>query len=99
MTLTHFSIRRPVTTMMFFSIVVLFGVLSFLRLPIDLMPDITYPSITVRTEYPHVGPEEIEQLVTRPIEETVSSIQGVEKIQSNSVEGMSVVRVGFIWGI
>lgn len=98
MTLTHFSIRRPVTTMMFFSIVVLFGVLSFLRLPIDLMPDITYPSITVRTEYPHVGPEEIEQLVTRPIEETVSSIQGVEKIQSNSVEGMSVVRVGFIWG-
>ncbi len=98
MKITHIAIRRPVTTMMFFLIVVLFGVISFLRLPIDLMPDITYPSITVRTEYAHVGPEEIEQLITRPIEETVSSIQGVEKIQSNSTEGMSAVRVSFIWG-
>ena len=98
MRITQTAIRRPITTMMFFSIVVLLGFLSFLRLPIDLMPDITYPSITVRTEYPHVGPEEIEQLITRPIEETVSSVQGVEEIRSNSVEGMSVVRVSFVWG-
>lgn len=98
MKITHAAIKRPVTTMMFFSIVVLFGVIAFIRLPIDLMPDITFPSITIRTEYPNVGPEEIEQLITRPIEETVSSIQGVEEIQSNSTEGMSAVRVSFVWG-
>ncbi|RJP21229.1 MAG: efflux RND transporter permease subunit [Candidatus Omnitrophota bacterium] len=98
MSISHFAIRRPVTTTMFFLMVVLFGVVSFIRLPIDLMPDITYPAITVATSYEHVGPEEMEQLITRPIEETVSSIQGVEKITSTSTEGSSSVRVGFMWG-
>jgi hydrophobic/amphiphilic exporter-1 (mainly G- bacteria), HAE1 family len=98
MKISNLAIRRPITTAMFFIMVVLFGVISFVRLPIDLMPDITYPSITVATEYSNVGPEEIEQLITRPIEETVSSIQGVEKIRSNSLEGSSRVSVSFIWG-
>ncbi len=98
MKISYLAIHRPVTTTMFFLIVVLFGIVSFIRLPIDLMPDITYPAITVSTDYEHVGPEEIEQLITRPIEETVSSIQGVEKITSSSVEGNSRVRVAFIWG-
>ncbi len=98
MQISRLAIRRPVTTTMFFLMVILFGAVSFIRLPIDLMPDITYPAITVRTEYEHVGPEEIEQLITRPIEETVSSIQGVEKIRSSSTEGSSRVRVSFVWG-
>lgn len=98
MQISRLAIRRPVTTTMFFLTVVLFGVVSFLRLPIDLMPDITYPAITVRTSYPHVGPEEIEQLITEPIEETISSIQGVEKIRSTSSEGSGSVRVSFVWG-
>lgn len=98
MKISRMAIQRPVTTTMFFLIVVLFGIVSFIRLPIDLMPDITYPSITVSTDYPHVGPEEIEQLITRPIEEAVSAIQGVEKITSSSTEGNSNVRVAFTWG-
>lgn len=98
MQISHKAIHNPVTTTMFFLIVVLFGVVSFIRLPIDLMPDVTYPSITVSTSYEHVGPQEIEQLITRPIEETISSVQGVEKITSTSTEGNSSVRVAFVWG-
>lgn len=98
MQLPRFAIHHPITTYMFFFIVILFGIVSFVRLPIDLMPDITYPAITVAIDYENVGPEEMEQLVTRPIEEAVSSIQGVEKINSNSIEGNSSVRVAFLWG-
>ncbi|HPA44429.1 MAG TPA: efflux RND transporter permease subunit [bacterium] len=98
MKICSLAINYPVTTTMLFLMVILFGAVSFVRLPIDLMPDITYPSITVRTDYEHVGPQEIEQLITRPIEETVGSVQGVEKIRSTSTEGESSVRVSFIWG-
>ena len=98
MQISNAAIRRPVTTAMFFLMVVVFGAVSFIRLPIDLMPDITYPTITVNTAYEHVGPQEIEELITRPIEETVSSVQGVEKIRSVSSEGNSSVRVSFVWG-
>lgn len=98
MKISRIAVERPVTTTMAFLIIILFGLISFLRLPIDLMPDISFPVITVRTDYEHVGPEEIEQLITRPIEETVSAIQGVEKITSDSIEGNSNVRVAFVWG-
>ncbi|MGC9327612.1 MAG: efflux RND transporter permease subunit, partial [Candidatus Hinthialibacter sp.] len=98
MKISLFSVRRPITTIMFYLMVILFGVISFIRLPIDLMPDITYPSITVATSYTNVGPQEMEQLITRPIEETVSSIQGVEELNSTSSEGESRVRVSFTWG-
>lgn len=98
MQISRNAIHRPVTTSMFFLIVILFGVVAFFRLPIDLMPDVTFPAVTVSTEYPGVGPEEIEQLITRPVEEAVSSIQGVEKITSDSMEGEGDVRVAFTWG-
>ena len=83
---------------MAFAIVVLLGGVSLSRLPIDLMPDITYPVVTIRTNYENVGPEEIELLITRPIEEVVASIQGVEEITSISGEGQGRVRVSFTWG-
>ncbi|MEW6237572.1 MAG: efflux RND transporter permease subunit [Candidatus Omnitrophota bacterium] len=98
MRISYFSVHHPITITMFFLIVIIFGGVAFIRLPIDLMPDITYPAITVVTSYANVGPEEMEQLITRPIEETVSSIQGVEKITSNSSEGNSSVSVNFVWG-
>ena len=62
------------------------------------MPDVTYPSITVRVGYPGVGPLEIEELVTRPIEQAVSAVAGVEQIESTSSEGSSRVRLNFAWG-
>ena len=98
MRISKASVHRPVTTSMAFAIVVLLGGVSLSRLPIDLMPDITYPVVTIRTNYENVGPEEIELLITRPIEEVVASIQGVEEMTSISGEGRSRVRVSFTWG-
>jgi HAE1 family hydrophobic/amphiphilic exporter-1 len=79
-------------------IVVILGVISLLRLPIDLMPDITYPTLSVSCTYQNAGPEEIEELIVRPIEQAVSAVPGVEELTSTSVEGEGTVRVTFAWG-
>lgn len=91
-------IRRPVLTTVVFVIVVTVGVVALSRLSIDLMPEITYPSVSVITEYGNVGPEEIEESITRPIEEALAAVQGAEEITSTSSEGSSQVRVAFAWG-
>jgi HAE1 family hydrophobic/amphiphilic exporter-1 len=98
MSLPKFSIRRPVTVTMVTAVAILLGAISFWQLPVDLMPDIEFPTITVVTEYPGVAPEEMETLVTRPIERSVSSAPGVEEITATSSEGQSRVQVRFGWG-
>jgi HAE1 family hydrophobic/amphiphilic exporter-1 len=99
MNLPAASIRRPVTVLMGTLIAVLLGVISFLKLPIDLMPEIVYPTISVRAEYPGVAPEEMENLVARPLEEALSSAPGVKEITSSSSEGSANVRVAFEHGV
>lgn len=79
-------------------IVVLLGWMSVRSLRVDLMPDMTWPIITVTTLYPGAGPEEVETLITRPMEQTIGSVQGVERLSSSSYEGSSSVRVQFDWG-
>jgi HAE1 family hydrophobic/amphiphilic exporter-1 len=79
-------------------IVILLGTVSLLRLPIDLMPDISYPTLSISCTYENAGPEEIEELITRPIEEAMSAVPGVEEVSSVSVEGRGTVRVTFSWG-
>ena len=98
MSLPRFAIRRPITVTMITSIAVLLGAISFWQLPVDLMPDIEYPTITVATDYPGVAPEEMETLITRPIERAVSSAPNVEEVESESSEGQSRVEVRFEWG-
>lgn len=98
MWLTRIAVRRPVTTVMVCLIVALLGAVSLQRLSIDLMPDITWPTISVTTLYRGAGPEEIETLLTRPIEQAVSSVQGVERVSSSSAEGASTLRVQLAWG-
>jgi hydrophobic/amphiphilic exporter-1 (mainly G- bacteria), HAE1 family len=94
----RFTVDRPIFTTMATLIVVLIGAVAFLRLPIDLMPDITYPTLTVTAQYENAGPEEVEELVTRPLEEALAAVPGVEQITSASTEGASSVRVTFVWG-
>jgi len=84
---------------MIFLIVIILGGVSFSRLPIDLMPDITYPTLSLFTSYGNASPEEIEELITRPIEEAMAAVPGVEEISSVSSEGSSSVRISFGWGI
>ena len=98
MSLPEFSIKRPVTVLMLSLMAILLGAISFVRLPVDLMPEITYPTLSVRAEYPGVAPEEMENLVARPLEEAFAAAPGVEKITSTSSEGSVNVRVNFVHG-
>lgn len=98
MKVSAFSVHRPIFTIMVVLIVIILGVVSLSRLPLDLMPDITYPVISISTSYEGAGPQEIEELVTRPIEEAMSAVPGVEEVYSSSTEGRSSVRVMFSWG-
>ncbi len=98
MSLARTAINRPITMYMICSIIVLLGGISLTRLPVDLMPDVTYPSITVRVSYAGVGPLEMEELVARPIEQAVAAVAGVEQINSTASEGSATVRLNFSWG-
>ncbi|MDI9433756.1 MAG: efflux RND transporter permease subunit [Planctomycetota bacterium] len=98
MNIAQFSVHRPIFTIMVVLIVVILGGVSLLRLPIDLMPDISYPTISISCDYENAAPEEIEELITRPIEQAMSAVPGVEELTSTSVEGRGNVRVTFTWG-
>ncbi|MBK9317239.1 MAG: efflux RND transporter permease subunit [Acidobacteria bacterium] len=99
MKLPEFSVRRPITIYMITSVIVLMGAISFVRLPVDLMPEMQNPTLTVRAEYPGVAPQEMENLVTRPLESALSSAPGIYRLNSTSSEGSSNVRVQFDWGV
>ena len=93
------SIHRPVTVLMACLVAILLGAVAFVNIPVDLMPEIVYPTISVRAEYAGVAPEEMETLVVRPLEEAFSSAPHVERISSSVYEGLCYVRVGFDYGV
>lgn len=98
MGLPNFSVRRPITVIMFFAGVILFGFISWYRLAQELYPPITYPQISIITMYKDAAPEEMEALVTKPIEEAVGTVSGVRRITSTSKEEISLVIAEFSWG-
>lgn len=93
-----FSIRRPVAVSMFYAALVLLGIVSLSRIQVNLLPEINIPRLTILTAYTNVSAGEIENLVTRPIEETLSSVNGVDKVNSKSEEGLSIISVTLSWG-
>ncbi len=95
--LTSFSTDRPVAVTMVFLAAVVFGFFSYGRLPITLMPELSYPTLTVRTEYPGAAPEEVENDISRPIEESLGVIGGLSRISSVSRAGVSDVVLEFSW--
>jgi HAE1 family hydrophobic/amphiphilic exporter-1 len=99
MHISDHAIRRPVTVMMGILMVVILGIISLTRIPIDLYPSIEIPTIAVSTSYSGVGPEEIENLVTKPIEQAVSTVAGIKTVRSTSREGSSQVTVEFDYGV
>lgn len=98
MWLSNFSVNRPVTIMMIVCVVLILGFVSFTGLAVDLFPDFNIPYALVLTSYEGAGPEEIENLVTRPIEESMSTLSGVDQLISQSVPGTSMVFVAMDWG-
>ena len=99
MSIPRIAIERPVTMFMISGVIILLGSISLSRLPVDLMPDTQMPTITVRVNYTGVGPLEMEELVTRPIEQAVSAVAGLERVDSTSSEGNANIRLNFAWGI
>ena len=86
MKLIQFSIRRPVSVFIFAVAAVVFGMVAFNRLATDLLPDITYPSLTVQTRYEGAAPVEVESLITRPVENAVGVVNNVVRVISSYYE-------------
>jgi len=93
--LPNFSVNRPVTILMLFIGLILIGLISYQNLGLDLLPDLSFPMSAIIVSYSGVAPQEIENMVTIPLEEAVGTIQGVKKI---SREGSSLVLMEFNWG-
>ena len=98
MRIVDFSLQRRVTVSMAAVALVLFGTVAFTRLSVNLMPDLSYPSVTVETRLDGAAPAEVESLITRPIEEVVGVVNGVQRIVSTSRPGLSQVTLEFGWG-
>jgi len=98
MKLARIAVDRPVTMYMFYFAVILLGAVSLRELAVDLLPDISYPRLSVITNYPGVAPEEIETLITAPLESAASRIPGLRRVESISKEGVSFLTLEFDWG-
>ena len=98
MNIVEIAVKRPVTVWMFTFAVILFGMVSLSRLAINLLPELSYPTLTIRTDYIGAAPGEIEQLVSKPIEETIGVVKGVRTVTSTSKAGQSDVLLEFEWG-
>jgi len=96
--LIEIATERRVTIVMFMVAIVLFGMVSLSRLKLNLLPDISYPTVTVRTELTGAAPVEVENLLTKPIEEAVGVVRNVRLVRSVSRSGQSDVTVEFLWG-
>jgi HAE1 family hydrophobic/amphiphilic exporter-1 len=97
MRIVDFSIKRPVTVTMIFVATVVFGFVALSRLQLRLLPEISYPSLTIQTDYPDAAPAEVENFVTRPLEEAVGVISGLRTVRSVSKPGMSEIILEFTW--
>ncbi|WP_425446207.1 efflux RND transporter permease subunit [Dethiothermospora halolimnae] len=98
MNLSKLAVNRPVTIIMITLIILLLGFISLTRLPIDLLPEIEVPVAIVQTTYRGVGPEEIEKLITKPLEETIVTVDNIKNVSSVSSEGSSIVIAEFNFG-
>ena len=98
MNLPQLAVRRPVTIFMVYLAIALFGILAITRTPIDLYPDMEFPNVAVITLYPGAGSEDIENDVTKPLEDAVATVSGIDKISSVSQSNLSVVMAQFEWG-
>ncbi|MCK5459590.1 efflux RND transporter permease subunit, partial [Candidatus Parcubacteria bacterium] len=95
MNLPKFSVDKPVTITMMVLIIVVFGFISFFRLGLDMLPDIEFPVVSVITSYSGVSSKDIEDVLTKPIEDAIATVKDVKKINSISQEGMSAVMIEF----
>lgn len=97
MNISELSVRRGVTFGMVYLIVLGFGLFSLSRLDLDLYPDITFPAVVIITGYTGANPQDVETLITRPIEGAVVSVKGIQEVNSDSKQGASLISLKFDW--
>jgi hydrophobic/amphiphilic exporter-1 (mainly G- bacteria), HAE1 family len=98
MSIVDIAVKRPVTVCMFTFAIMLFGMVSLSRLALNLLPELSYPTLTIRADYPGAAPAEVEQLVSKPVEESIGVVKGVRSVKSMSKAGQSDVILEFEWG-
>ena len=98
MWILDFSIKRPVTVVVAVILVMLFGSIALKNMPVQMKPTIDKPFITIKTIYPAAAPLEVEEQITRPIEEKVQAVENLKKMTSTSSEGRSAITLEFDWG-
>ncbi len=98
MNLARFALRNPITVLMVVLGSLILGIISFTKLPVDMFPDITFPALTVATFYPGANPQDMERMVTYPVEKAASTVNGVKYVSSLSRQGASIVTAYFNWG-
>ncbi|MDR1312881.1 MAG: efflux RND transporter permease subunit [Deltaproteobacteria bacterium] len=99
MNLIRQAVRRPIFTSMGMLIILVVGMFSLGRIPLDLMPELTFPVITVRTTYENAAPVDVEEQITKPLERTLAAIPGLEELSSVSAEGTSSIFLEFGWDV
>jgi hydrophobic/amphiphilic exporter-1 (mainly G- bacteria), HAE1 family len=99
MSLSSISIKRPITTLMFYIGVLMLGILVFQNIGTDFLPPVKIPKLTIQTAIPNTSPDEIENNLTRPIESALNTIAGVKKVSSITREGLSIVTLEFYWDV
>ncbi len=98
MKIPEFSVNRKVTTAMLAMILVVLGAIAFIQLGLDFFPDLEFPTVSVITTYRGASSEDIENTITRPLEQIINSVNRVKKVNSLTIEGASVIMVEFEWG-
>ncbi|MDE7090869.1 MAG: efflux RND transporter permease subunit, partial [Bacteroidales bacterium] len=92
------AVNKPVTTMMVFTAIILFGLYSMTKIPIDLYPDMEMPAISVMTVYAGANAADIEENITKPIENSLTTVDKLKEISSTSKDNLSIVSLEFEWG-
>ena len=98
MGVTRLAINRPIAILMIVAAFVVLGLVSYLRLPAELNPKVDFPVVSINTTYAGTNPQEMETLITKPIEDSISGVSGLKQIDSTSQSGVSVVRCTFFFG-
>ena len=95
MNLSKLAIKHPVTTIMVVLAIALVGIVSLVGMPMDLLPKMELPVAIAYVQYPNAAPEEVETMVTKPLEQALASVQDLDKITSMTTEGTSLIMVQF----